>query len=231
MTRGRTRNTVYLGTAGVGDEHDVVNPDALRPPTAVEVLQRVLSRDGAQRSAATAQRELADPAKRLAGAAARYADSLHVAAEQNLGPDRLAALDRAAERILPGLTDHPAYPAPRAHLTLLAVDGHNAAGALVAARDRHGMHSTREAAVLHARLTAPPAHQAVERPLPWLPAIPAALAADPTWGPYLDRAAQHTRDLADHVSATARGWTTETAPGWAQPLQIAGPELLARLAV
>jgi len=66
MTRGRTSNHLYLATAGDGDEHSVLTPDVLLPPTAVDLLTRIVDRDGAQVSATTAQRQLADPAVRSA---------------------------------------------------------------------------------------------------------------------------------------------------------------------
>jgi len=119
MTRGRTGNHLYLATAGDGDEHSVLTPDALLPPTAVDLLTRIIDRDGAQVSATTAQTQLADPAVRLGAAADRYHDSLHTAALHQLGKAGLAALDRAAEQVLPGLSDAPAWTTLRASLALL----------------------------------------------------------------------------------------------------------------
>jgi len=120
MTRGRAGNHLYLSTAGDGDEHSVLTPDALLPPTAVDLLTRILDRDGAQLSATTAQAQLADPAVRLGAAADRYHDSLHTAALAQLGNQGLAALDRAAEQVLPGLIAAPAWTTLRASLALHA---------------------------------------------------------------------------------------------------------------
>jgi len=126
MTRGRTGNHLYLATAGDGDEHSVLTPDALLPPTAVDLLTRIIDRDGAHLSATTAQAQLADPAVRLGAAADRYHDSLHVAALTQLGDQGLAALDRAADQELPGLTDAPAWTTLRASLALhAATDTHH----------------------------------------------------------------------------------------------------------
>ena len=61
MTRGRHANHVHLTTAGDGDEHAVITRDALLPPTAVDILTRVLARDDAPVSAASQARALADP--------------------------------------------------------------------------------------------------------------------------------------------------------------------------
>jgi len=130
MTRGRHANHLYLTTAGDGDEHTTTAPDTLIPPTAVDILTRVLSRDASPTSAATAGRELADPATRLKAAADRYYDSLVTAAERILGPHALAAIHAAAEHALPGLTIASAWPTLRAHLALLALDGTPATAAL-----------------------------------------------------------------------------------------------------
>ncbi len=120
MTRGRTGNHLYLSTASDGDEHSVLTPDVLLPPTAVDLLTRIVDRNGAQVSATTTQRQLADPAVRLAAAADRYHDSLHVAALERLGPGGVAALDAAAEQALPGLTTAPAWATLQASLALHA---------------------------------------------------------------------------------------------------------------
>jgi len=120
MTRGRTSNHLYLATAGDGDEHSVLTPDVLLPPTAVDLLTRIIDRDGAQVSATTAQAQLADPAVRLGAAADRYHDSLHAAALAQLGNQGLTALDQAAEQTLPGLSDAPAWTTLRASLALHA---------------------------------------------------------------------------------------------------------------
>jgi hypothetical protein len=53
----------------------------------------------------------------------RYIDALHVAAEQIIGQSAAQALETTANRLVPGLTDEPAWPTLRAHLLLLAADG------------------------------------------------------------------------------------------------------------
>ncbi len=242
MTRGRAGNHLYLTSAGDGDEHSVLTPDALLPPSAVDLLRRIVARDGAQTSATTAQRELTDPAGRLNAAAGRFYDSLIVAAAQHLGPQQLTALDVAAEQALPGLTTAPAYPSLRGHLALLAVDGQDPAVALSAAIGAGELGSASDpAAVLDWRLeaTGTPrtgSHCTGAGPLPWLPAIPAGLTADPAWAGYLSGRAAHTRELADRVDDRAAGWTPTSAPAWAAPLLGADPggstsSLICRLAV
>ena len=232
MTRGQASNHLYLSTAGDGNEHSVITPDALQPPTAGGLLRRVLARDGAQASATTRRRELTDPTARLPGAADRFYDSLTTAAAIQLGPERLAALDQAAEAAFAGLSDCPAYPTLRAHLALLAADGHDPIAVLseaVAAGELSN--ATDAAAVLDWRLNPRSQHPAVVRPLPWLPTVPASLAADVIWGSYLQARATLVRDLAAQVGERARQWTPTSAPAWATPLLDRDPELLTHLAI
>jgi len=248
MTRGRTGNHLYLATAGDGDGDSVLTPDALLPPTAVDLLSRIIDRDGAQLSATTGQAQLADPAVRLGAAADRYHDSLHVAALAQLGKAGLAALDRAAEQVLPGLSDAPAWTTLRASLALHAATdtGHepgagsgNQAHQLAvqaAARVLHRALAQGEvcsafdpAAVLDWRLDlSDPRRPRPTRaltgaartpgPLPWLPAIPPGLETDQTWGIYLQARHGYTTYLAEQVAERARAWTPTSAPAWAAPL-------------
>ena len=153
LSRGRDANHLYLVTAGDGDPHAIITRDALLPPTAVDLLTRIISRDGAQQSATSAARDQSDPATQLTAAAARYHDALSTAAATTLGPSRLTAIDQAAELTVPGLTGHAAYPTLRAHLALLAVAGHDPAAELHAAATARPLGDAHDpAAVLDWRL-------------------------------------------------------------------------------
>lgn len=228
MTRGRAANHLYLTVAGDGDPHDVISRDALLPPTAVDVLTRILARDGAQTSATSHTRTLADPATRLQAAANRYVHALATAAQHTLGAQRLADLEATAERVLPGLTEQDAWPTLRAHLALHAIDGRDPDDLLttvVTARELGTAHDP--AAVLDWRLDPTHLHTAAPGPLPWLPGIPAALtdntpstAADGAsgWARYLAARAALVRDLAAEITGAASTWTPSTAPAWAAHL-------------
>jgi hypothetical protein len=238
MTRGRTGNHVYLTTAGDGDQHSVITPDALLPPTAVDILSRILARDGGQSSATSGQRALAEPAARLAGAADRYYDSLTVAAHQHLGPGGLDRIDLAAEQALPGLSSCPAYPTLRSHLALLSVGGDDPAEILTRAHRAGELGSASDpSAVLHWRLTPSKGHfhdnpDGLAGPLAWLPAVPSVLTDTPAWGGYLRGRDALVRDLAGQVADRARRWTPTSAPSWAAALLDRGSDdLLAELAV
>jgi len=248
MTRGRTSNHLYLATSGDGDEHSVLTPDALLPPTAVDLLTRILDRDGAQLSATTAQAQLADPAVRLGAAADRYHDSLHAAALHRLGNQGLAALDRAAEQVLPGLIDAPAWTTLRASLALHAATDTPRGPGAGSGNQAHQLAVQAAAQVLHralrrgeVRSAADPAAvldwrldlsdpsrprptQAIAStaqapgPLRWLPAIPLGLEHDQRWGSYLQARHGYTTYLAEQVAERARAWTPTSAPAWAAPL-------------
>ena len=85
ISRGRQANHIYLATGFDGDPHSLIDPKALRPPTAIDVLAEILERDGSDRSATTTQREAASYATQLHDAVMRYHDALGYAAEETLG--------------------------------------------------------------------------------------------------------------------------------------------------
>jgi conjugative relaxase-like TrwC/TraI family protein len=199
LTRGRTANHLYVSVVGDGDPHAVLQPDNVQLRTATELLEQILGRDGSPRSASTLLREQRDPAARLGGAAGRYLDALHVAAEHLAGPHMVANLDRDADRMLHGLTAEPAWPTLRGHLLLLAAAGADPVDQLLYAAETRDLTSAGDqAAVIHSRI-----HQMNEvargGPLPWLPGIPDRIAADPNWGPYLRARSQLVAELADQV--------------------------------
>ena len=233
MTRGRHANHVYLTTAGEGDPHSVITRDALLPPTAGDILARVLARDDSPMSATSQRRELRRPDLLLQAAAARYQHALAVAAEDHLGADRLADLDAAAETAVAGISRTEAYPTLCAHLALLTLNGRDPAAALahVASASR-GLADARDVgAVLDWRLDPTGQQSAGTGPLPWLPDIPAALAADEDWGSYLADRAAYVAELRAVLIEQARQWTPTSAPTWAVPLVDRDPDLVADLAV
>ena len=242
MTRGRGGNHVYLVTAGDGDgdPHAIITRDALLPPTAVDILIRILARDAAPVSATSSAQELLDPNQTLQHAADLYFDALTVAAAVTLGPDGMAAIDRAANAAAPHLTDLAAYPALRMHLALCTVAGADRAQLLARAigdtdSAGRGLADARDAAaVLDWRLgfaTGTGHDLAAGGPLPWLPAVPDALRNDPYWGGYLQAAADDVRDQAAAIRDQAIGWTPTDAPTWAGPLVDLDPVLTADLAL
>jgi conjugative relaxase-like TrwC/TraI family protein len=244
MTRGRGGNHVYLVTAGDGDPHAIITREALLPPTAVDILIRILTRDDAPVSATSTAADVLDANQTLHQAADLYFDALTTAAVATLGPDRMSAIDRAADAAVPHLTDMAAYPALRAHLALCAVAGSYPAELLaraIGAADStgRGLGDARDdAAVLDWRLgfataTGSTDHSnlAAGGPLPWLPSVPAALRDDPYWGGYLIAADAAVRQQAAAVRDQATEWTPTDAPAWAAPLVDLAPELTADLAV
>jgi DNA primase catalytic core len=230
MTRGAHANHIYLEVVGDGDPHSVIHPTLIRPLTPTDILEQVLARDDAQRSATSLIREQADPATRLGEASQRYLDSLHVAAEDLLrhetttGVDgttvnMVDALDTAVETLAPGLSDEAAWPTLRAHLLLLGAADENPVEALRAAVGNRELASAHDrAAVLDWRLDATglrsTGNAAIPAPLPWMPGIPARLAEDPHWGAYLSQRAHLVEQLAEEVHTRAA--EQAALPVWAQ---------------
>ncbi|MFA6300268.1 MAG: MobF family relaxase, partial [Nocardioides sp.] len=223
MTRGATANHVYLEVVGDGDPHSVIHPTLVRPLTPTDILESMLARDDAQRSASSLIRKQANPAIRLGEAAPRYLDSLYVAAENVLrydtssrdGGNMVDALDAAVDTLVPGLSEEAAWPTLRAHLLLLGAGGENPMEALrAAAGDRELDSAADRAAVLDWRLDASGLRDAGAGPLPWMPGLPDRLADDPHWGAYLTQRAHLVEQLAGEVRvrATEQG----SLPAWAQ---------------
>jgi len=232
MTRGRHANHLYVQTVGEGDPHSVITPDGVMPPTAVDVLTRIVGYDGAQRSAHTTARDLADPVAQLEHAAGAYEDAVGVAAETLAGPDVLSFIDAAAEQVRPHLAETGAYPRLRAHLAIISLTGRDPAAALRSAAQVRELGSADDvAAVLDWRLDTTGRHSGSTGPLPWLAGLPAPLAEHPQWGPYLVARQQAVTDTAAAVGAQAHQFTPTSAPGWARALVGENPDLLARLAV
>ena len=213
LTRGRHANHLYLQVVGDGDPHTVIRPDTISPPTPTEMLQWMLASDEAPVSASTLLRELNDPAARPFRAVQRYTDSLHVAAEQLLGPQTVAELDQA-DQYVPGLTNEPGWPTLRAHLlTLSAETGEHPLRRLLTAASGRDLGTADDmAAVLDRRL---PELTLDPGPLPWLPGISSTLHDHVVWGTYLATRAQLVADLADQVQDDAYRGNAE--PFWAAP--------------
>jgi conjugative relaxase-like TrwC/TraI family protein len=226
VTRGRSTNNIYVSVVGDGDPHTLIRPDTIRPSTATELLEQILARDGSPRSASTLLREQQAPAVRLGESVERYLDALHMAAEAVIGKTAVQAVEASANRLLPGLSDEPAWPTLRGHLLLLAAAGTDPVAELLTAAAQWDLTSAHDqAAVIDSRIQ--DVNEATASgPLPWLPGIPHMLAADPDWGPYLNARSQLVAELADQV----RRNTTADAPAWAAQRHTPVPaELVADL--
>ncbi|WP_202865395.1 MobF family relaxase [Ornithinimicrobium sufpigmenti] len=230
MTRGRDANHVYLEVVGTGDEHDAAKPDTVSPRTATDLLEAILARDEAPASASTLLREADDPSVLLGESTARYVDALYTAAATTVGTERLQRLDEAAEHLVPGMSDAPAWPTLRAHLTLLAAGGQDPVHVLTGAVTAREVDTAADpAAVLDWRLDDTGMRNTASGPLPWIPGIPATLTADPTWGPYLTARAQRVTDLVTEVAEHA---VTAATPEWAaQGTARPADDVLAAVAV
>jgi conjugative relaxase-like TrwC/TraI family protein len=211
LTRGKIANHLYLQTVGDGDPHSVVRPETVRQSTPTDLLEQILARDDAAQSATTLQRDEQDPAARLGEATRQYTDALHAAAEDHAGTHGIAALENAAEKALPGLTDEPAWPSLRGRLLLLAASGSDPIPQLRISADVRELESADDqAAVMGWRLDDTSHHNGSE-PLPWLPAIPQRLHDHQTWGPYLAARARTVAELADRVR---RSVAADRLPIW-----------------
>jgi DNA primase catalytic core len=199
LTRGKITNHLYVQTVGDGDPHSVIWPETARPSTPTDILEQILARDDAARSATTLHHDQHDPAARLGEATRRYVDALHAAVEDLAGTQSVAAMEAAAEEALPGLTDEPAWPSLRGRLLLLAASGSDPIPQLRTLADVRELTSADDqAAVVGWRLDDTGNHNGFG-PLPWLPAMPQRLHDHQTWGPYLAARAAMVAELANRV--------------------------------
>ena len=184
LTGGRIANHLYLQIVGDGDPHSLIRPEIVHPATATELLEQILARDGAPRSATTLQRDQHDPAVRPAEAAAWYVDALHAAAEDLAGHEaRRRRWMWRPSRWCAASTEEPAWPTLRAHLLLLAAHGTDPVAQLAAVAGSREVDSADDrAAVLDWRLDDTGHRDAGQGPLPWLPGIPQGLRDHPVWG-------------------------------------------------
>ena len=213
LTRGRHANHVYLQVVGDGDPHTVIRPETIHPQTATDVLEQILARDTAPTSATSLQQQLVDPRVRLGEAVARYTDALSAAAEDLAGDLAVRALERQVDHALPGVPWCDAWPALRAHLLLIAADGHDPLTELRRAAAEQPLAGAGDpAAVLDWRLDATGLRGSRPGPLPWIPAIPSRLQEHPEWGPYLTARARLVTELADTVHQHAL--TQNRTPAW-----------------
>ncbi len=199
MTRGRSHNHVYVPVVGTGDEHTAFRPETLRPPTAIDMLDAILARDGTARSVTTQLRDATAPAVLLPDAVNRYRDAITVALEHHHAA-ALDSLDRDANTLLPGLTDCDAWPTLRQRLLTSTDTGDTPIGTLHRIATGYRWNDgIRDPAALLASLL--PEHSG--GPLPWLPPIPQILRDDECWGPYLQARADRVATIAAQVRADA----------------------------
>jgi conjugative relaxase-like TrwC/TraI family protein len=206
LSRGRHTNHLYLATPtasldGVGPE---VQDTSVDPR---QVLTDILARDGRPQSATTV--EAGDAAQLLRQAVLAYQDALPVLAQEHLGHERMAALDDAPEKWLPGLTQAPAYPHLRGQLALRWVDGLRPETVVQEATLYRGRQTLTEAedpaAALTWRMSALIPLAGTDPPLPWLPDIPPALRHGPGTNAYLNRLTGRIDALKHRVTDEAPG--------------------------
>jgi len=210
LSRGRQANHLYIGVSAVSP--DVVGPEV--QDTAVDlrhVLTDILARDGRAQSATTVER--GDAAQLLRQAVLAYQDALPVLAQQHLGHERMAHLDDALERWLPGLTGQPAYPHLRGQLALRWIDGTPPQKVVEEATWYRGTRSLTDAddpaAALAWRIagTTPPSHR--DAPCPGSP------TSHPPWGKTGRRATTST--------GSPTGSTTLSSASLTEPTKRARP--------
>lgn len=231
MTRGRLANHVWLEVVSDGDPDLLVQPESTHPATPTDILEAILRKDEAQTSATTFLREQSDPRTLLGQTTQRYLDGLGVAAANHLGAAAVADLETRAEALLPGVTDQPAWHTLHTHLLLIGTHGADPIRSLTDAVDARSIAGAHDiAAVLAWRLDTTALRHHRPGPLAWLPGIPAPLANDPTFGPWLNQQSERITQLADQVRTATRERAHD--PAWTRiGLHYPDEDLLAAVEV
>ncbi|MDR1387368.1 MAG: relaxase domain-containing protein, partial [Propionibacteriaceae bacterium] len=202
-SRGRQGNHLYA-VMDSGDPDDIVYEPSVWESTPVEILERVLDRDGEEMSATTARRQSTDPFVQLAHDANVYADVLPLAGRAILGLKKMRVLEDAVDqaartRGMPGLPECEAWTALVDRLVIISGEGGDPVAALTVAIDERpsgGTPPRDQAAVLHWRLGAV---AGAAGPMSWLDPIPQPIADHPEWGPFIRSHAALVRAEADAV--------------------------------
>ncbi|PKQ23716.1 MAG: hypothetical protein CVT65_06735 [Actinobacteria bacterium HGW-Actinobacteria-5] len=231
LSRGRHANHAYLQLTGDGDLHNRLRPEDTASPTPTEHLEAILARSDLPTSATTQIAELHDPRTLLAAAVACYQDAIVTAAEQVAGADLISLIDRAAGTH--GLADADAWPVARSHLLVLHAQGVSPISALQYAVNTAELNDALDpAAVVDRRLDVVSlrANNDVHRPLPWLPAVPDKVLAEPEWRRYLAARWALVTELAERVQRDAA--PDRAVPRWAAALtEQPTPDTLAQIEV
>jgi len=234
LSRATDRTISYGVIPGTGDSHEVTTQAAVNPETVIEMFTAAVGRDGSDRSATTTQRETADPAFRLGApgnAALAYTHAIVTGSLALVGAERMQLIADTVEVLVPGVTAAPAWETLKGHLATIAANGDDPVRRLAyAAAGRELKTAVDKAAVLDFRLDQTGNHSLGAGPLPYLPAMPAALLDQPTWSTYLPARAGLVAELAQQVRDRAFGWTLDDAPAWAVPY-LPDLNLVADLAV
>lgn len=233
LSRGRAENHVYISSGA--QEEAALAMETLDAPTALQVLEGIVARDGQARSATTSHRLMIDPVAMLATHATAWQDSVLEALTVAAGADVTALIDAHLEAVIPGAEAMRGYPKLRAQLLATHLLGRDPIAVFDAAHNRRDFAEVdNPVGVMTWRLAR---QQGVDLrsdgPLPHLWQIPAGVNLAPTWTTYLDARREAVVDAAEQVRQLAATWPQEPvqAPRWAQPLLAAPPDLLADIAV
>ena len=107
LTRGRAENHLHLLADAADPDAEHFLPGINEQLTAVDLLDRIVARDGTAVSATTEVAHAINPATQLREATSRYADAVTDAAHRLLGPSAEDALEAADSGPLPWLPGIP----------------------------------------------------------------------------------------------------------------------------
>lgn len=233
MSRGRHENHTWV-TTGAAEESGIFM-ETLEPPTPVEVLEALFSRDGQAVSATTQTRLAEDPQFLLQHHATIWQDSIASGLAAVAGEETCARIDEHIEERIPGAQDMRGYAELRTQMLALELTSRDACSIFDVALASRPMGDARNpVAVMTWRLAKNHIDLRGGGPLPSLWHIPDPVAGllPPEWQEYL----QHRHDLVTETATRMRDLVTEwlnqpeTAPAWSRPY-LDAPDLVSDMAL
>lgn len=233
MSRGRHENHTWV-TTGAAEESGIFM-ETLEPPTPVEVLEALLSRDGQAVSATTQTRLAEDPQLLLQHHATIWQDSIASGLAAVAGEETCARIDEHIEERIPGAQDMRGYTELRTQMLALELTSRDACSIFdVALASRPIGDARNPVAVMTWRLAKNHIDLRDGGPLPslWHIPDPVAKLLPPEWQEYL----HHRHDLVTETATRMRDLVTEwlnqpeTAPAWSRPY-LDAPDLVSDMAL
>ncbi|MDO5633458.1 MAG: MobF family relaxase [Micrococcus sp.] len=220
-SRGRARNHLYVPMSTDGGEHSVIRPEAVDPETAVELVEKIIERDGSAISARSTIASFTDARRNVAEHCLQFADARTVAVLNVVDAAVLHRIDTGVDEVDPNIRTGRAWEPLRALLAEWTLEhpGQDPVEELQAVYDTREVDSAHDlASVLWWRLGGEAAKRAgasADPALTWLAPIPSSVDQHATWGPYLRARLSEINEETRAVRRALEAELRRELPRWA----------------